>query len=59
MEIALVKVTNDLLVAANAGLLIPILLDFSAAFNTILHTILLKHLALLDITDIPLSWFTS
>ena len=52
---ALVKITNDLLMAADAGLLtILILLDLSAAFDSISHTILIDRLASLVIFDTPL-----
>uniref|UniRef100_A0A8C5BQM8 Reverse transcriptase domain-containing protein n=1 Tax=Gadus morhua TaxID=8049 RepID=A0A8C5BQM8_GADMO len=59
-ETALVKITNDLFLAANSGLLtILILLDLSAAFNTISHPLLLDRLAGIGITGAELSWFTS
>uniref|UniRef100_A0A3Q3FPG6 Reverse transcriptase domain-containing protein n=2 Tax=Labrus bergylta TaxID=56723 RepID=A0A3Q3FPG6_9LABR len=59
-ETALVKITNDLLMAADSGLLtILILLDLSAAFNTISHHTLLDRLASIGITDTPLHWFSS
>ncbi|XP_059188467.1 uncharacterized protein LOC131971162 [Centropristis striata] len=59
-ETALVKITNDLLRAADSGLLtILILLDLSAAFDTISHPLLLDRLAGIGITGAALSWFTS
>ncbi|KAJ8247213.1 hypothetical protein COCON_G00234620, partial [Conger conger] len=59
-ETALVKITNDLLMAADSGLLtILVLLDLSAAFDTISHNILLERLASLGITGTSLVWFTS
>ncbi|XP_034562753.1 piggyBac transposable element-derived protein 4-like [Notolabrus celidotus] len=48
-ETALLKITNDLLVAADSGLLtILILLDLSAAFDTICHTTLLTRLSSIE-----------
>uniref|UniRef100_A0A669BHD9 Reverse transcriptase domain-containing protein n=1 Tax=Oreochromis niloticus TaxID=8128 RepID=A0A669BHD9_ORENI len=59
-ETALLKITNDLLMAADSGLLsILILLDLSAAFDTISHNILLNRLASIGISHTPLAWFTS
>ena len=59
-ETALIKITNDLLRAADSGLLtILILLDLSAAFDTISHPLLLDRLAGIGITGAALSWFTS
>ncbi|XP_029923297.1 uncharacterized protein LOC115370421 [Myripristis murdjan] len=59
-ETALIKITNDLLMAADSGLLtILILLDLSAAFDTICHTTLLNRLSSIGITHTPLHWFTS
>lgn len=59
-ETALVRVTNDLLMAADGGLLsILVLLDLSAAFDTISHSILLHRLSGIGVTGIPYAWFTS
>ena len=59
-ETALLKITNDLLMAADSVLLsILILLDLSAAFDTISHSTLLDRLASIGITDTPLDWFRS
>uniref|UniRef100_A0A8C1SXW2 Reverse transcriptase domain-containing protein n=1 Tax=Cyprinus carpio TaxID=7962 RepID=A0A8C1SXW2_CYPCA len=60
-ETALLKVTNDILLSADAGHLpILILLDITAAFDTINHTILLSRLeSFLSITGTALSWLQS
>lgn len=56
-ETALLRITNDLLMAADSGLLtILILLDLSAAFDTISHDILLSRLAFIGISHTPLAW---
>uniref|UniRef100_A0AAQ6IB00 Reverse transcriptase domain-containing protein n=1 Tax=Anabas testudineus TaxID=64144 RepID=A0AAQ6IB00_ANATE len=60
-ETALLKVTNDTLLASDAGLCsILVLLDLSAAFDTVDHQILLdrlKHWA--GIEGTALDWFSS
>uniref|UniRef100_A0A8C6S6Z5 Reverse transcriptase domain-containing protein n=1 Tax=Neogobius melanostomus TaxID=47308 RepID=A0A8C6S6Z5_9GOBI len=59
-ETALLKVTNDLLLAADSGSIsILLLLDLSAAFDTINHTILLHRLQSIGISGTALLWFTS
>ncbi len=59
-ETALVKVINYLLLAAYHGFLsILILLDISAAFDTISHSVLLERLTCIGIADNALLWFSS
>lgn len=60
-ETPLVTVTNDLLIASDKGLVsVLVLLDLSAAFDTIDHHILLQRLGLLNsIKAAVLSWFKS
>ncbi|XP_074521141.1 uncharacterized protein LOC141786455 [Halichoeres trimaculatus] len=60
-ETALLKVTNDLLLASDSGLLsVLVLLDLSAAFDTIDHCILLRRLeSLLGISGTALAWLRS
>ncbi|XP_072556731.1 uncharacterized protein [Paramormyrops kingsleyae] len=60
-ETALLKITNDLLLSSDSGhLSILILLDLTAAFDTISHSILLSRLKnLLNITGSALFWLQS
>jgi len=52
--------TNDLLLSADSGsLTILLLLDLSAAFDTVSHSILLDRLSSIGITGTPLTWFHS
>uniref|UniRef100_A0A8D0A5Q8 Reverse transcriptase domain-containing protein n=1 Tax=Sander lucioperca TaxID=283035 RepID=A0A8D0A5Q8_SANLU len=59
-ETALLKVLNNLLTSADTGSLnILILLDLSAAFDTVSHNILLTRLKDLGIEGTALSWLRS
>ena len=60
-ETALLHILNDLLLATDSGKVsLLILLDLSAAFDTIDHTILLTRLQhTFGISDTALSWFSS
>ncbi len=59
-ETALLLVTEALRIAkADSKSSVLILLDLSAAFDTVNHQILLSTLSSLDITGIPLRWFES
>ncbi len=59
-ETALLSVTEALRIAkADSKSSVLILLDLSAAFDTVNHQILLSTLSSLDITGIPLHWFES
>ncbi|XP_060929417.1 uncharacterized protein LOC133003646 [Limanda limanda] len=60
-ETALLKVTNDLLMTADAGSpSLLILLDLTAAFDTVDHTLLLERLyKAVGLSDSALKWFQS
>ncbi len=59
-ETALLSVTEALRIAkADSKSSVLIMLDLSAAFDTVNHQILLSTLSSLDITGIPLHWFES
>ncbi len=59
-ETAVLSVTEALRIAkADSKSSVLILLDLSAAFDTVNHQILLSTLSSLDITGIPLRWFES
>ncbi len=59
-EIALLRVVNDLLLASDSGALsLLVLLDLSAAFDTVCHSVLLFHLSEIGITDTVLQWLGS
>lgn len=60
-ESALIKVTNDLLLSSDSGhISILILLDITAAFDTINHSVLLSRLkSSLNITGTALCWLRS
>ena len=60
-ETALLKVTNDLFLSLNKGnISVLALLDFSSAFDTIDHTILVHRLHTdFGFTDTVLQWFSS
>ena len=59
-ETALIKVHNDIIMSLDTGhYVILVLLDLSAAFDTIDHAILLERLSTLGIQDLALEWLSS
>ncbi len=59
-ETALVKITNDLLLASDQGCIsLLVLLDLSAAFDTIDHDILIDRLQNYTVFKGSLDWFRS
>ena len=59
-ETALLKLYNDLIVSSESNLSTLLCLDFSSAFDTVDHSILLNVLnKSFNITDTCLSWFQS
>ena len=60
-ETALLKVVNDLFLSLNKGnIYVLVLLDFSSAFDTIDHPILVHHLHTdFGFTDTVLQWFST
>ena len=60
IETALLKVENDILSAMDQGRLVAlVLLDLSAAFDTVDHCFLIKRLQQLGFDGTVLQWFTS
>ena len=60
-ETALLKVTNDILMEMNSQhAVLLVLLDLSAAFDTVVDSVLLRRLQTsFWISEVPLDWFTS
>ncbi|XDV33545.1 hypothetical protein PO909_003925 [Leuciscus waleckii] len=59
-ETALLRIVNDLLLSADSGSLnILILLDLSAAFDTINHNVLIARLSAIGVSGTALTWFQS
>ena len=60
-ETALLKVRSDILMKMNSqNVVLLVMLDLSAAFDTVNHTVLLNRLqSTLGFTGKPLDWFTS
>ena len=60
-ETALLKVHNDILInMSRQQVTLLVMLDLSAAFDTIDHNMLLKHLSsIIGISDTALDWFQS
>ena len=60
VETAILNIHNDLLQAMNYGKIYLVLLDISAAFDTVDHPILLSHMnSYFGIGGVALDWFQS
>ena len=61
IETALLKVCNDILMNMNQQqVTLLVMLDLSAAFDTVNHEMLIKHLqSKIGLCGTPLEWFTS
>ena len=59
-ETALLKVSNDILQALDSGhVVIHVMLDLSAAFDTLEHNVVLNRLKSIGVSGVALEWFAS
>ncbi len=54
-DTALLRVANNLLASDSGALTLLVLLDLSAAFDTVCHSVLLFHLSEISITDLTVA----